>query len=107
MGHFDLPEGINSEAFQAVLRAVERGRTWVKLSGGFRFHSPEVAAGYAKELLRVAGGERLVWASDWPFAAHETKVTYADTLAAFHAWVPDGRLRRQIGGETPLRLYFA
>jgi predicted TIM-barrel fold metal-dependent hydrolase len=106
MGHFDLPEGINSPAFQSVLRAVENGRTWVKLSAGFRFSTPEVAAMYAKELVRVVGGERLLWASDWPFAAFEDKVTYADTLAAFREWVPDARLRRQIGGETPLRLYF-
>jgi predicted TIM-barrel fold metal-dependent hydrolase len=61
---------------------------------------------YASELVRVAGGERLVWGSDWPFAAYESKVTYADTIAALRHWVPNARLRRQIGGETPLRLYF-
>lgn len=107
LAHFDLPEGIGSAAFQSVLRAVDRGRTWVKLSAGFRFERPETAAAYARELVRVAGGERLVWGSDWPFAAYEDKVTYSDTLAAFRAWVPDARLRRQIGGETALRLYFA
>jgi predicted TIM-barrel fold metal-dependent hydrolase len=34
-------------------------------------------------------------------------VTYADTLAALEDWVPDAALRRQITGDTPMRLYFA
>ena len=107
MGHIDTPEGTAHPAFQAILRAVERGRTWVKLSGGFRFSTPDVAAACARELVRVAGPDRLFWASDWPFAAYESTVTYADTLAAFKTWVPDARLRHRIGTETPLRFYFA
>jgi predicted TIM-barrel fold metal-dependent hydrolase len=34
-------------------------------------------------------------------------VTYADTLAALRDWVPDATRRRQITGDTPMRLYFA
>jgi predicted TIM-barrel fold metal-dependent hydrolase len=63
-------------------------------------------AGYAAELLKVAGGDRLVWGSDWPFAAFETKVTYAGTIASLAEWVPDPAMRRKIGGETALQLYF-
>jgi len=106
LGHIDTPEGIDSAAFKSVLAAVERGRTWVKLSGGFRFKPPAAAAQYAAALLRVAGPERLVWGSDWPFAAHESTVTYASTIATLHEWVSDPAVRRKIGGETPLRLYF-
>ena len=106
LGHLDTPEGVNGEGFKSILAAVERGRTWVKLSGGFRFNPPAAAAQYAEALLRHAGAERLVWGSDWPFAAHEDAVTYADTIATLHQWVPDAAVRRRIGGETPLRLYF-
>jgi predicted TIM-barrel fold metal-dependent hydrolase len=106
LGYVDTPQGINGEAFKAILAAVERGRTWVKLSGGFRFHSPAAAKQYAVELVKVAGGDRLFWGSDWPFAAFENEVTYAQTLATFRDWVPDASLRRKIGGETPLRFYF-
>jgi predicted TIM-barrel fold metal-dependent hydrolase len=102
----DMPDGVNGGAFKSILAAVERGRTWVKLSGGFRFHAPSTAAAYAATLLRVAGGERLLWGSDWPFAAYEQAVSYAETLATLHQWVPDAGVRRQIGAETPLRLYF-
>lgn len=106
MGHPDPVQGVNCPGFRAMLAAVERGRTWVKLSGGFRARSPEAARAHAHALLAVAGGERLVWGSDWPFASFEGRVTYADTLAALRDWVPDEALRRQIAGDTPMRLYF-
>ncbi len=106
MGQPDPALGVNDPGFQAMLAAIERGRTWVKLSAGFRCRAPEDARSYAQALLRVAGGERLVWGSDWPFANFENRVTYADCVAALHDWVPDAALRRQITGETPMRLYF-
>ena len=106
LGHLDTPEGVNGDGFKSILAAVERGRTWVKLSGGFRFSPPSAAAQYAEALLRHAVRERLVWGSDWPFAAHEDTVTYAGTIATLHEWVSDPAARRRIGGETPLRLYF-
>jgi predicted TIM-barrel fold metal-dependent hydrolase len=107
--HFGLPDaggGVEGEGFRAMLAAIERGRTWVKLSAGFRMTSPAAARAYAAALLRVSGGERLLWGSDWPFAAFEDRVTYAQTLAAFEEWVPDAATRRLIGGDTPMRLYF-
>jgi predicted TIM-barrel fold metal-dependent hydrolase len=106
MGKPDPAKGVNCPGFKAMLAAVERGRTWVKLSGGFRAPSPEAARAYARELVKFAGGERLMWGSDWPFAAFEDRVTYADTIAALRDWVPEEAVRRQITGETPMRLYF-
>ena len=46
-----------------MLRAIERGRTWSG-SGGYRLGP--AASDYARELVRVAGPDRLVWASDCP-----------------------------------------
>jgi len=107
--HFGKPDerlGIDCPGFRALLAAVERGRTWVKLSGGFRMPSPGAARGYAQALLRVSGGERLLWGSDWPFAAFEDSTTYGQTIADLHHWVPDAATRRLIAGDTPMRLYF-
>lgn len=105
-GRADPARGIACEGFQAVLRSVERGRTWVKLSAGFRLESPLAPVSYARELLKSAGPERLFWGSDWPFAAFESKVKYQDTIAGLTAWVPDPVARRRIGGETALSFYF-
>jgi predicted TIM-barrel fold metal-dependent hydrolase len=107
--HFGKPDaglGVNCPGFKAILAAVERGRTWVKLSGGFRMPSPEAARSYARALLGVSGGERLLWGSDWPFAAFEGQVSYGQTIADLHDWVPDAAMRRLITGDTPMRLYF-
>jgi predicted TIM-barrel fold metal-dependent hydrolase len=106
LGLFDTPEGIDGHAFRALMAAVERGRTWVKLSGGFRFQSPGDARAYARALVGLTGGERLMWGSDWPFAAFEDTVTYQSTLDAFTDWVPDPAVRAVIGGTTPLKFYF-
>ena len=106
--HFGNPDpelGMQCPTFQAVLRSIATGRTWVKLAAGFRV-GRERAKEYARELLKVAGPERLVWGSDAPFASFESQVTYQQTLDDFAEWVPDPKQRRKIGAETPMKLYF-
>ena len=106
--HFGRPaaeDGVNSVGFQAVLRSVARGRTWVKLSGAFRIEPPGAARQLAQALLRDAGPERLLWGSDWPFAAFEDRMTYADTLAQYRENVADAATRRAID-QTAMQFYF-
>lgn len=116
-GHPDPADGINCPGFQAILRSVEKGRTWVKLSGAYRltWSSPgqprdprtrTMARELARELLRQAGPERLVWGSDCPFVGHESIMSFQDTLDEFDEWVPDGSTRRKIS-DTALKLYFS
>ena len=107
--HFGHPQkgGVACEGFQAMMRAVGKGRTWVKLSAGYRLESPQVARDCARALLAHAGPERLLWGSDWPFAAFEDRMRYEHAIASFKEWVPDAAVRRVISGDTPLKLYFA
>jgi len=108
--HFGRPTadlGTACPGFQAVLRSVAGGKTWVKLSAGFRLESPQVAIDCARELLAHAGPERLLWGSDWPFAAFETSMHYQAAIDGLKAWVPNPQARQRIGGETAFRLYFA
>lgn len=106
--HFGHPQkgGPACEGFQAVMRAVDNDRTWIKLSAGYRFESPQVALDCTKALLAHAGPKRLLWGSDWPFAAFEDSMSYEQAIASFKQWVPDANTRRIISGETALRLYF-
>jgi predicted TIM-barrel fold metal-dependent hydrolase len=106
--HFGHPQqgGVKCESFQAVMRAVDKGRTWVKLSAGYRLESLQVAQDCARALLAHAGPGRLLWGSDWPFAAFEDKMKYEQAVASFKDWIPDAAARRVISGETALRLYF-
>ncbi|MGR3660630.1 MAG: amidohydrolase family protein [Paracoccaceae bacterium] len=103
----DTEAGINDPGFRACLAAIERGKTWVKLSGGFRFTHEGLVDQVVVELIASAGWERLMWASDWPFAGFEDQVSYADCIRNFHKWVPDTDMRNCIGGRTPLKFFFA
>lgn len=118
LGHPDPEAGVDgSPGFAALLRSIDAGRTWVKLSAGYRMtwsakgvaapdpRALSLAAEAAARLLQVAGPERLVWGSDCPFVGHEA-VKFADTLAWFRDWVPSSQQRRRIS-DTALRLYFS
>lgn len=107
--HFGMPDpklGVRCSGFQALLRSIEKGRTWAKVSGGYRV-GQERAVEYGQELLRKVGPDRLMWASDCPFAGHENQFTYQDTIDAVHAWVPAGPARDRIFGLNALGLYFS
>ena len=87
--HFGRPDpalGADSEGFQALLRAFDTGRTWVKLSGGFRIACDP--APLARKLLEVGGPARLVWGSDCPFTDFSDTVDYQSVIDAFESWVP-------------------
>lgn len=106
--HFGRPDqtkGADCAGFQAVLRAVERGNTWVKLSGDFRVGPDAMVRDLTAALLRHAGPERLFWGSDWPFAAYEGRVTYEQTVARFAELVPDAAVRDRIHRAAG-RFYF-
>lgn len=103
--HFGRPDpadAVNSPGFRALLGAFDTGRTWGKLSGGYRLGCD--AGPLARRLMEVAGPERLVWGSDCPFAGHEREISYADTLADYLRWVPDPADRATIA-EATRRLY--
>jgi predicted TIM-barrel fold metal-dependent hydrolase len=119
--HFGHPlprAGAACEGFQAILRAAQRGRTWVKLSSAYRLHRTPVGepaddpkgeafgGTLAAVLLREMGPERLLWGSDCPFVGYEGLISYRDTLDAFARWVPDPAARRAIS-NTALKLYFS
>jgi predicted TIM-barrel fold metal-dependent hydrolase len=105
MGDIRSAEGLNHPGFRAILKAVARGRTWVKVSGGFRFQTQDVAKGYCDEILRAGGTERVFWASDWPFSGMEGQVTYDQVLAQYQSMVPDVATRRAID-RTGIKFYF-
>lgn len=106
--HFGVPtrdKGAAGEGMDAILRAVQRGATWVKISAGFRM-AFETAEACTARLLAEAGPERLIWGSDAPFVNHEGSVDYAAALDLYRRLVPDVAIRRAID-RTALTLFFA
>jgi predicted TIM-barrel fold metal-dependent hydrolase len=105
-GRPDPAKGIACAGFQAMLRSIERGNTWVKVSAGYRL-GEERAAAYGREMLRAVGAQRLLWASDCPFVGDEGATTYRRTMETVNAWMPDEATRRKVFGENALKLYFS
>jgi len=105
--HFGLlrSEGeMAGPGFTALLEAVQSGRTWVKISAGFRLPEERLEA-YAQRLLAEAGPDRLFWGSDAPFVGAEARVTYGQTLETLYRIVPDAGDRRRMS-DAALRFYF-
>lgn len=107
--HFGRPDpklGVNCTGFKAMLKLMENGRTWVKVSAAYRLGRPAAQA-YGRELLKQAGPDRLLWASDCPFVGHQNEVKYRETLDDVLAWVPEGEARRKVFGANAAALCFS
>lgn len=100
------PAGHDDPDLTPILQALAGGRTWLKLSAAFRLEPPSLDRGLADTLLQVAGPDRLLWGSDWPFVAFEHGMSYARALDDFHRAVPDAAMRARIG-QAGLALYFS
>jgi predicted TIM-barrel fold metal-dependent hydrolase len=89
--HFGLPDplrGVRDPGFQALLREGPNGRTFVKLSAGYRCFGQDVAA-CAGALMAVLGPRRLMWGSDWPFTQYEQGRSFTGMIKELVRCVPD------------------
>lgn len=100
---------VNSLSGQALLRLVETGICWVKLSSAYRLSAErppfQDCAPLANALVEIRP-DRLLWGSDWPqpqFAGEMPNT--ADLLDALFSWVPDASHREMILVENPAYLY--
>ena len=108
MARLPQPQGAAHEAFGIVERLMQKGRTWVKLSGPYLdSHGPayEGGEGVAKAFVRAAP-ERLVWGSDWPHPTEkDVKPDDAVLFDLLGDWAGDAGLWRRILVDNPARLY--
>jgi 2-pyrone-4,6-dicarboxylate lactonase len=108
MGGVDPAKGIDGEGFRFVLRCLDTGRCWVKLSprisnqDGFPFSDTDALV---HELVRRAP-TRLLWGSDWPhpqyFKPMPSDVALLDMVLD---WVPDEKARQLIFVDNPAELF--
>jgi predicted TIM-barrel fold metal-dependent hydrolase len=111
MGRVPADLGTHHPAFRTLLRMLESGKVWVKLSGPMRFSKQDRmpysdTLAFARRLVET-NPERLVWGSDWPHINynHGVMPNDGDLLDLMHDWVPDEATRNRILADNPAVLY--
>ena len=105
-GRMDAWQGVVQPAFQALLRLVDSGRCWVKLSAPYRMDGAphHKVAPFARELVK-RNPQRMVWGTDWPHPDVAVVPEDPGLLATMFDWVPDAATRHRILVDNPAKLY--
>lgn len=101
--------GVEHPAFVALLRLLDSGRCWVKLSAPYQL-STSGGPGYADyrtfaRALVAAAPERMVWGTNWPHPKVDFMPEDADLLDTLLDWADDESTRRRILVDNPAALY--
>ena len=109
LAHPTLPAGIEHASHAIVRGLIDRGRTWVKLSGAYSnstIGSPYPEATKIAQAFVRAAPERLVWGSDWPHPGVLTnKPNDALLFDLLMEWAPNVATRNRILVQNPETLY--
>jgi len=102
--------GVDQPAVKAVLKMLDSGRVWLKLSGPMRCTDEPPPYPSLTPLAHVFvkhAPERMVWGSDWPHVNLEGMVmpNDGDLLDLLAQWVPDAAVRNRILTQNPKALY--
>src|SRR5260221_7941385 len=110
-GKFLEPVEVSSEPFQCLLRLLDTGRCWIKLSAPYETSKAgapkyEDVSVLARTLVKHAP-DRMMWASNWP---HPTlrKPAPPDDVALLELladWAPDAKVQKKILVDNPAELY--
>lgn len=102
--------GADQPAMKAVLRMLDTGRVWQKLSGPMRCTIKNFPYPFVIPLAHVFvkhAPERLVWGSDWPHVNFDGREMPNDggLLDLLTEWVPDDAVRSRILAQNTKTLY--
>jgi D-galactarolactone isomerase len=110
VGKFLEPVPVDHPGMRAILRLLDKGRTWVKLSAPYEtskvgppFYDD---VGKMAKALAKAAPDRMLWASNWPHPSPGiTAPDDAVLLDLLLDWVPDETARRKLLADNPAELY--
>src|SRR5215472_15900232 len=109
LGRLAQPNALDNPGFRTISKLIEKGKTWVKLSGAYQ-DSKVGAPSYsdtvpvARAYVKVAP-ERMVWASDWPHPTEKEKPNDAVLFDLLAEWAPHPATRTAILVQNPATLY--
>jgi predicted TIM-barrel fold metal-dependent hydrolase len=110
LAHVPQPAGIADPLYARVRALIDKGRTWIKLSGAYQdtkvgpptyADATAVARAYVK-----AAPERMVWGSDWPHPSEQqAKPDDALLFDLLAEWAPEEAVRHRILVQNAEALY--
>ncbi len=111
LGYMRTDKPMTTPGFQALLRLMQSGKAWVKLTAPYRISPNTMPHGdtnaFAHALI-AANANRVVWGSDWPHVMLNWKIPMpndGDIADLLGAWAPDAALREKILVTNPAALY--
>jgi 2-pyrone-4,6-dicarboxylate lactonase len=112
MGYMSADKGAANPGFLRLLKLVEAGRCWVKLSAPYRMTDwPRFGYGAVAPLARAlvrANPQRMLWGSDWPHTDLRAGMPNdGDLLDQLGVWIEDDAVREAILVTNPASLYGA
>jgi D-galactarolactone isomerase len=109
LGRLEQPNALSSPGFKTITKLLDKGKTWIKLSGAYQdskagppTYSDTVSLAHA---YIKAAPERMVWGSDWPHPAEKQKPDDAELFDLLREWAPDAAERTAILVKNPATLY--
>jgi D-galactarolactone isomerase len=109
LGRLAQPNALDSPGFKTISKLIDKGKTWVKLSGAYQ--DSKVGPPSYSDTIPVArtyikaAPQRVVWASDWPHPTEKEKPDDAVLFDLLAEWAPDPASRTLILVENPATLY--
>ena len=109
LGYMNTDKGLANPGFAALLRLLQGGHAWAKLTGPYRISTQPLphtdTNAYAHALLKAAA-QQVIWGTDWPHVMIKGAMPNDGDLAdMLSAWIADAALRTQVLVDNPARLY--
>jgi predicted TIM-barrel fold metal-dependent hydrolase len=109
LGRIPQPAGATHPAFKVINSLLDKGQTWIKISGAYQdskigpptySDTSALAAAFIKRWP-----ERIIWGTDWPHPSTKNKPDDALLFDLVAAQAPDENTRHRILVENPAELF--
>lgn len=108
-GKFLTPVTPQDESFQSLLKLLDGGNTWVKLSAPYETSLSGAPAyedvSVLARALAKANPDRCLWASNYPHPGRKDSPSNLAMLNLLQDWVPAAQDRQKILVDNPAQLY--
>jgi predicted TIM-barrel fold metal-dependent hydrolase len=107
MGGFNPRSGINDSNFQQLLRLLDCGHVWIKLSvyrNLLKEADWEIGKPFVQAMIKQ-NPDRLVWGSDWPHLRVAPVPDTSNLLSLLKSWTNDDSVLQKILTTNPAHLY--